>query len=103
MAAGREHRIATRTRHASWRNAPLRIEVLECIDCDRCISDCPPQFGAIFRHGIDVVIIPELCSGCNLCLPACPVDCIHPFADWAEQGTPVSWWDEPLGPNDPYV
>ncbi len=61
---------------------PLRIEMLECINCDACLRHCPPQFGAIFNHGTDVIIIPELCSGCDKCLPACPVNCIYPFPEW---------------------
>ena len=45
----------------------------ECINCDTCLRHCPPQFGAIFNHGIDVIIIPELCSGCLKCVDQ-PVD-----------------------------
>ena len=93
MASPRDERIATRTRNPKWRLAPLRIEMLECINCDKCIPACPPQFGAITKCGIDVVIIPELCSGCDKCLPVCPVDCIHPHPDWHARPTPVPWWD----------
>ena len=60
-------------------------------------------FGAIFNFGTDVVIIPELCSGCDKCLPACPVNCIYPFADWQEIGSPSEWWSEPGSDNDPYI
>ena len=102
-AANRAGRIAARTRNEKWKNPPLRIEMLECINCDACLRHCPPHFGAIFNHGPDVVIIPELCSGCDKCLPACPVNCIHPFPDWAERGSPVEWWDEPLSADDSYV
>ena len=64
-----------------------------------CIRHCPPQFGAIFNHGMDVIIIPELCSGCDKCLDPCPVDCIYPDPDW----TPSSddWWQEQVT-DDPY-
>ena len=41
-------------------------------------------------------------SGCDKCLPVCPVDCIYPDADWQFTTIPADWWDEPLGPNDPY-
>jgi len=82
MAASRADRITQRSRNEKWKNLPLRIEMLECINCDACLRHCPPQFGAIFNHGPDVVIIPELCSGCDKCLPACPVNCIYPFPDW---------------------
>jgi electron transport complex protein RnfB len=74
MARG--ERIAERLREGKWQHPPLRIEMLECINCDACLRHCPPQFGAIFNHGADVIIIPELCSGCDQCLPACPVNCI---------------------------
>jgi electron transport complex protein RnfB len=83
-----------------WRNPPLRIEMSECINCDACLRHCPPQFGAIFNHSVDVIIIPELCSGCDKCLPACPVDCIYPDPEW--QPAPDDWWKNPLGPDDPY-
>ena len=102
-AANRASRIAARTRNEKWKNPPLRIEMLECINCDACLRHCPPQFGAIFNHGPDVVIIPELCSGCDKCLPACPVNCIYPFDDWQAKGSPAQWWDEAGGPDDPYV
>jgi Na+-translocating ferredoxin:NAD+ oxidoreductase subunit B len=102
MSASRRERIATRSRHPKWKNAPLRIEMLECINCDACLRHCPPQFGAIFNHGPDVVIIPELCSGCDKCLPACPVNCILPHEDWKAHATPDAWWTEVDGPGDPY-
>ncbi len=60
----------------------------------------PAQFGAIFNHGMDVIIVPELCSGCNKCLDPCPVDCIYPDPDWVRP--PEDWWEEPHGPEDPY-
>ena len=90
MSAARTERITTRTRSPKWKNDPLRIEMLECINCDACLRACPPQFGAIFNHGPDVVIIPELCSGCDKCLPACPVNCIYPFPEWESTGVPTS-------------
>ncbi len=100
--ATRQERIAERVRNPKWRNPPVRIEMLECINCDACLRHCPPQFGAIFNHGPDVVILPELCSGCDKCLPACPVDCIYPDPDWAAQERPAPWWDLPLSDEDPY-
>src|SRR5260221_12469423 len=81
-AATRVERLESRDRNPKWKNLPLRIEMSECINCDTCIRHCPPQFGAIFNHGIDVIIIPELCSGCDKCLDPCPVDSIHPDPDW---------------------
>ncbi|MGI8794148.1 MAG: 4Fe-4S ferredoxin [Acidimicrobiales bacterium] len=91
----RAERKERRIRNEKWKNIPMRIEMSECINCDACLRHCPPQFGAIFNHGIDVIIIPELCSGCDKCLPpVCPVDCIYEDPDW----TPASdeWWQEPL-------
>jgi electron transport complex protein RnfB len=59
----RLERIETHERNPKWKNVPLRIEMSECINCDACLRHCPTQFGAIFNHGADVVIVPELCSG----------------------------------------
>jgi len=100
-AESREERIASRTRSAKWQSPPLRIDMSTCINCDTCLRHCPPQFGAIFNHGLDVIILPELCSGCGKCLPpVCPVDCIVPDPDWAPSD--ATWWEYPLGPEDPY-
>jgi Na+-translocating ferredoxin:NAD+ oxidoreductase subunit B len=102
VALTRDDRIATRTRNDKWQNVPLRIEMLECINCDACLRHCPPTFGAIFNHGPDVIIVPELCSGCDKCLPACPVDCIYPDPDWESTPVPADWWDQPGTSDDPY-
>ena len=63
LGASRIERIGMHQRNPKWKNAPVRIEMMECINCDACLRHCPPHFGAIFNHGPDVVIIPELCSG----------------------------------------
>jgi electron transport complex protein RnfB len=99
-ASGRVERLASRTRNPKWKPVPLWIDMEICINCDTCIRHCPPQFGAIFNHGMDVVIIPELCSGCGKCLDPCPVDCIHPDPDWTP--APEDWWEEPAR-DDPYT
>jgi len=101
--AARLERIDERKRNAKWKNPPLYIDMSVCINCDTCIRYCPPNFGAIFNHGIDVIIVPELCSGCNKCIEPCPVDCIHPLSaeDW--DPAPDEWWKNPLSDNDPYV
>jgi len=97
----RPERIESHLRNEKWQNPPLRIEMSECINCDTCIRHCPEQFGAIFNHGIDVIIVPELCSGCGKCLPpVCPVNCIYPDPDW--KPAPADWWQYPEGPLDPY-
>jgi electron transport complex protein RnfB len=97
----REERITSHERNPKWQSAPLLIDMAICINCDTCIRHCPPQFGAIFNHGIDVIILPELCSGCGKCLPpVCPVNCIYEDPDW----TPSSedWWVYPGRKDDPY-
>jgi electron transport complex protein RnfB len=85
--AGRAARIAARERDAGWRKPPRRIERSECITCDSCLRSCPPEFGAIFDRGLDVIIVPELCSGCPACVLVCPVDCIYVDEDWGPTGT----------------
>jgi Na+-translocating ferredoxin:NAD+ oxidoreductase subunit B len=99
-ATNRAGRLVTQTRNPKWQNVPLRIDMSICINCDTCIRHCPPQFGAIFNHGIDVIIIPELCSGCGKCVDPCPVDCIYDDPDWTP--APQDWWTEPAI-DDPYT
>jgi Na+-translocating ferredoxin:NAD+ oxidoreductase subunit B len=99
VPTGRQGRLDARQRNPLWKNPPLAIDMGSCINCDTCIRHCPPHFGAIFNHGIDVVIIPELCSGCGRCVDPCPVDCIHPDPGWSP--APPGWWDEPAT-FDPY-
>lgn len=82
-SAGRSARIATRSRNENWKKPPRRIESSECITCDTCLRNCPPEFGAIFDRGLDVVIVPELCSGCPVCVMVCPVDCIYVDEEWS--------------------
>ena len=98
-AANRGERLESRARNPKWQNPPLLIDMSICINCDTCIRHCPPQFGAIFNHGMDVIIIPELCSGCEKCLDPCPVDCIYPDPTWSP--SPDEWWAEPRD-DDPY-
>ncbi len=92
-AAGtaRAERIAQRSRNENWKKPPRRIETSECITCDTCLRNCPPEFGAIFDRGLDVVIVPELCSGCPVCVMVCPVDCIYVDDQWTP--TAVQMWD----------
>jgi electron transport complex protein RnfB len=78
----RTQRIAQRSRDENWKKPPRHIEASECITCDTCLRNCPPEFGAIFDSGLDVVIIPELCSGCPKCVLVCPVDCIYVDEEW---------------------
>jgi Na+-translocating ferredoxin:NAD+ oxidoreductase subunit B len=97
----RAGRISVRARNPKWKNPALRIDMSICINCDTCLRHCPPHFGAIFNHGLDVIIVPELCSGCGKCLPpVCPVDCI--VVDPTPDPTPDDWWEYPLSSEDPY-
>lgn len=84
-----------------WPAAPLRISAADCIVCDACQRACPPHFGAIVNSGNDVKIISELCSGCGMCLRACPIGCIHPD----ESATPTDdvLWGLLEGGADPYT
>ncbi len=88
---GRAERIAQQSRNENWKKSPRRIEPSECITCDTCLRNCPPEFGAIFNRGLDVVIIPELCSGCPVCVMVCPVDCIYVDEQWTP--TEPDMWD----------
>ncbi len=97
---GRQERIENREREPLWKNPPLKIDMDICINCDACIRACPRHFGAIFNHDIDVIIIPELCSGCLKCIDPCPVDCIHPDPEW-EPGSD-DWWQAQVN-DDPYA
>ncbi|MFB6842861.1 4Fe-4S dicluster-binding protein [Streptomyces sp. NPDC056361] len=88
---GRAERIASRTRDENWKKAPRRIETSECITCDTCLRSCPAEFGAVFDDGLNVVIVPELCSGCPVCVMVCPVDCIYVDEDWT--ATEARMWE----------
>lgn len=90
--AGRSERIASQSRSENWKKPPRRIETSECIVCDSCVRNCPPEFGAIFNRGLDVVIAPELCSGCPVCVMVCPVDCIYVDEEW--EPTPIDMWND---------
>ncbi|MCO4794668.1 MAG: 4Fe-4S binding protein [Bacteriovoracaceae bacterium] len=45
-----------------------------CIECDNCRLVCPEN--AILKHLNTYAIEPWACTLCNLCVEACPVDCI---------------------------
>lgn len=98
----RTQRIVERSRNdPKWRNPPVRVAHEECIVCDSCMRACPRHFGAIFNDGINVVVIPELCSGCNRCVQVCPVDCLYEDPEW--QPAPDSLWAYPGTGADPYL
>ncbi len=91
VPTSRIERIAQRSRAETWKKPPRRIEASECITCDLCLRNCPEEFGAIFDRGLEVVIVPELCSGCPVCVMVCPVDCIYVDEEWSP--TEPSLWD----------
>lgn len=54
--------------------ASIFIPCQHCIDAP-CIDDC--KVGAIYTRDDGLVIInPKTCTGCQLCIMACPYDCI---------------------------
>ena len=49
-----------------------------CIRCKHmdCVEVCPTD---AFREGENMLVIdPDACTDCNMCLPECPVDAILP-------------------------
>lgn len=61
--------VATRT-------AVAFVREQDCIGCFRCVKVCPESaiLGASrYTH----TVITALCTGCEDCLPSCPVDCIE--------------------------
>ena len=59
-----------------------------CIKCKYtdCVSVCPVD---AFREGVNCLVIdPDTCIDCDLCVPECPVEAIFSEADlpeeWAE-------------------
>lgn len=54
------------------------VVVESCIRCKYtdCVEVCPVD---CFREGPNMLVIdPEECIDCNLCVPECPVDAIYP-------------------------
>ncbi len=59
-----------------------------CIKCKYtdCVSVCPVN---AFREGTNCLVIdPDVCIDCDLCVPECPVDAIFSEAD-----LPENWSD----------
>jgi len=59
-----------------------------CIKCKYtdCVTVCPVE---AFREGVNALVIdPDVCIDCDLCVPECPVDAISSEDDlpeeWAE-------------------
>ncbi|ELY3468768.1 4Fe-4S binding protein [Cronobacter universalis] len=43
--------------------------------CDDCVTRCPT--GALSIHNHEVVLAPERCTGCGICLFVCPADALE--------------------------
>ena len=57
------------------------VVIDSCIRCKYtdCVEVCPVD---CFREGPNYLVIdPEECIDCNLCVPECPVDAIYPEDD----------------------
>ena len=60
------------------------VVIDHCIRCKYtdCVEVCPVD---CFREGPNMLVIdPDECIDCNLCVPECPVDAIHPEDDLPE-------------------
>jgi MinD superfamily P-loop ATPase len=51
------------------------IDQDKCIYCGECSEKC--QFNALVTLPADVLLFPELCHGCGLCVKVCPEEAIH--------------------------
>ena len=83
----------------------MAIKITEaCINCGACEPECPNQ--AIYDGSEHYEIDPARCTECvghfdtPQCVQVCPVDCILPDPDWSPSD--ATWWQHPLGPEDPY-
>lgn len=59
-----------------------------CIRCKYtdCVAVCPVD---CFREGPNFLVIdPDICIDCNLCMPACPADAIFPEEDLLIESLP---------------
>jgi electron transport complex protein RnfB len=93
--------LKQRVRSERLKKPPLRIRHEDCVVCDACQRACPPHFGAVINIGLDVHIVPELCTSCGYCLDACPIACIEEVDDWTPSSEDV--WSLFDLRNDPYV
>lgn len=83
-----------------------------CVDCryTDCASVCPVDAFYEIQDPAMLVIDPDTCIDCELCVPECPINAIYPedelpeqFADWLERnaelygdGEPISEKADPL-------
>lgn len=67
-----------------------------CVDCryTDCCTVCPVDCFYEIKDPAMLVIDPDTCIDCELCVPECPINAIWPeselpeaYADWAEKNT----------------
>ena len=62
-----------------------------CIGCGACEHACPGKVDAVFAVEGDFLgrfaIAIDDCIDCGLCVPLCPVDCIHDARGAGDAGT----------------
>ena len=59
----------------------LRVELLRCTGCGRCVAACPERILTLEVSGFrkHAALKEQLrCSGCLRCVPACPVGALSP-------------------------
>ncbi|MCD5406688.1 MAG: 4Fe-4S binding protein [Desulfotomaculum sp.] len=50
---------------------------MSCIGCKVCVRTCPePNTTRFIKSKRKVVIDPQRCKGCGLCVVICPIGCI---------------------------
>ena len=74
-----------------------------CIKCKYtdCVEVCPVD---CFHEGPNFLVInPEECIDCNLCVPECPVDAIYPDDEVPEDQQHFTALNEELAQNWPVI
>ena len=75
-----------------------------CVDCryTDCCTVCPVDCFWETKDPAMLVIDPETCIDCELCVPECPINAIYTeselpecYADWTENGPAARFFDHP--------
>ncbi|MDA9163578.1 ferredoxin family protein [Rickettsiaceae bacterium] len=85
----------------------------ECIKCKHtdCVEVCPVD--CFYEHDLMLVINPDECIDCGVCVPECPIDAISEESpdlikwieinkDLSEKGTNITAIKDPLPDADKY-